>query len=105
MIWVWPSSESEISRERLAMVSVICLVRWPSVSVISRVRWLTISLKWPDFSSSAISSTLARAAKLGIVLVERGDELVALVADDAVEGLQAGVDDHRDLVEAGVELG
>ena len=40
----------------------------------------------------------------GIVLFERRDQLLALVADDAVQRLEAGVDDDRDLVEAGVEL-
>ena len=39
-----------------------------------------------------------------VVLFERGDQVLALVADDAVERLEAGVDDDRDLVEARVEL-
>ena len=39
-----------------------------------------------------------------VVLFERGDQVLALVADDGVERLEAGVDDDRDLVEAGVEL-
>ena len=43
--------------------------------------------------------------KARIVLFEGRDQLVALVADDAVEGLETGVDDDCDLVEASVELG
>ena len=40
----------------------------------------------------------------GVVLFEGGDQLVALVADHAVEGEEAGIDNRGDLVETRVEL-
>ena len=104
MIWTWPSSESEISRLRLPMVSVICLARGAE-----RLGHL----------AGALADDVVEVARLlverhfehvgaggegRVVLFERGDQVLALVADDAVERLEAGVDDDRDLVEAGVEL-